>query len=728
MARRASLIRWLSAGLVALTLLALTVAGMHLANDATVGRARLGPYYPALLAVAGVLAAGLALVIVLQCHRLLRAWRQRQAGARLNARLFLLFAALSLMPALLVFAFGLNFLFGAVDSRFSAPVGQALDDALDVGRLYLEERSQESERATAALAARLTLAERSQWSQLLDQAIDDLGALQLTVFAADGSTLANASADPDWLRPEAPPERQRLRLQSGAGGLEALAVAEARDERLVLRALARIDPGLLPGGGQLLQAVIPVPDRYAPLAQRIEGAVTNYQQLEYLRDWLKLSMALILGLVLLLVLLAALLLALRASRRLVLPLVHLAAAAGEIGRGRYQPLPPLATGDDELGDLVRAFNHMTRELRDAQASVRENQVMLEGQRAYLDAVLARISSAVLGFDRHGRVRLANPGSEQLLQVPAAALIGRDIEGLRQRHPGLVPFLDRIQGHLRHAGPPWHEEVRLTQDGELRLLLLRGSLLQEPEGGHGHLIVFDDASVLNRAQREAAWAEVARRLAHEIKNPLTPIQLAAERLRRRYLGRLPADDSDILERATGTIITQVEALKHLVNAFADYARPSPPQRLRIGLNALVADVLALYQQDSRLQLRRALHPAEIVLEADPDRLRQVLHNLIKNAIEASDQAGGLIRLDVGTALVQPDPDSAAQAALIQVRDYGQGLPPGFDLAATEPYRSDKPRGSGLGLVIVRRIVAEHGGRIEAGNAEGGGARFSLLLPV
>ena len=286
------------------------------------------------------------------------------------------------------------------------------------------------------------------------------------------------------MRPEAPPERQRLRLQSGAGDPGALAVAEARDERLVLRALARIDSGLLPGTGQLLQAVYPVPDRYAPLAQRIETAVANYQQLEYLRDWLKLSMALILGLVLLLVLLAALLLALRASRRLVLPLVHLAAAAGEIGRGRYQPMPVLAAGDDELGDLVQAFNHMTRELRGAQASVRENQSMLEGQRAYLDAVLARISSAVIGFDRHGRVRLANPGSGTLLQVPAGELIGHDLDQLRSRQPELAPFLDRIQDHLRHAGPPWHEEVRLQQGDQLRMLLLRGSLLQEPEGGHG----------------------------------------------------------------------------------------------------------------------------------------------------------------------------------------------------------------------------------------------------
>ena len=720
MVARAALIRWLTAALVALTVLALSAAGLFLANDATVGRARLGPYYPALLLAAALLALGLASVIVLQLARLVRALRMRVPGARLNARLVGLFVILSLPPALLVFGFGLNFLFGAVDSRFAAPVSAALEDALDVGQLYLEERREGAENAVAGLAVELARVDRSQWPGEIDRAIDDLGALQLTVFANDGNVLATSSADPDWLRPETPAERLRLRIAAQG----AVGVVESQGDNLILRALARIDAGPLPGDDGLVQAVFPVPARYAPLAQRIESAVAEYRQLEFLRGWLKLSMAIILGLVLLLVVLVALLLALRAARRLVIPVANLADATGDIARGEFGRLLSPPDRDDELGDLIIAFNRMTGELAIAQDNVREKQALLEAQRAYLDAVLARISSAVIGFDRTGRVRLVNPAAERLLSIRATALVGQNLVALRQDRPDLATFVERVGQHVHADAGAWHEEVRIETEVEPRVLLMRGSPLQEPDGDQGHLIVFDDASVISRAQREAAWAEVARRLAHEIKNPLTPIQLAAERLRRRYLGRLPPDDADVLERATGTIVSQVESLKSLVNAFADYARPAPPRRLRVGVNALVADVLELYAQDPRLRIDCALAEGEIQVRADPDRLRQVLHNLIKNAIEAMAAVADGMRLEVTTARIERE---NTIMAMIELRDHGPGLPPHFDLATVEPYRSDKPRGSGLGLVIVQRIIEEHGGRLEADNAIGGGACFRIWLP-
>lgn len=719
MARRATLIRWLSAVLVALTVLALSAAGLFLANDATVGRARLGPYYPALLILAAGLSLVLATVIALQLLRLFRALRTRQPGARLNARLVVSFVALSVAPALLVFGFGLNFLFGAVDSRFAAPVSDALEDALDVGRLYLEERREAAENAVAQLADELARNDRADWSAEVDRVIDALNALQLTVFANDGSVVATSSADPRWLRPETPAENLRLRVAAQG----AIGVVESRDDDLVLRALARIDSRLLPGSDGLVQAVFAVPARYAPLAQRIDSAAATYRQLEFLRGWLKLSMAIILGLVLLLVVLAALLLALRASRRLLTPVARLAEATGDIARGNFGRLLPTPKRDDELGDLVAAFNRMTGELASAQESVRENQTRVEAQRAYLDAVLTRISSAVIGFDGAGRVRLVNPAAERLLSMRTDRLLGRRLDEILDERPDLAIFADRIRHHLGAPAGAWHEEVRIDDGVDPRVLLVRGSPLREPDGGQGHLVVFDDASIISRAQREAAWAEVARRLAHEIKNPLTPIQLAAERLRRRYLGRLPPDDADVLERATGTIVSQVESLKSLVNAFADYARPAPSRRVRIGINALVGDVLELYAQDPRLRVERRFSPDEIQVRADPDRLRQVLHNLMKNAIEAMTSDGSM-RIEVTTTRAVGE---SQPMALIEVRDHGPGLPPDFDLAAVEPYRSDKPRGSGLGLVIVQRILDEHGGHLEALNAQGGGACFRLWLP-
>ena len=718
MAGRATLSRWGAGLLVAATIIALSVAGLFLADDATVGRARLGPYYPALLLLAALLALGLGTVIALQVWRLLRAVRARQPGARLNARLLWLLLAIGVMPVLIVFVFALNFLFGTVDSRFAAPVASALDDALEVGRLYLEERRADAEDATANLARRLSRLPPADWQAELDRAIDEMAALQLAVLAADGSLRAAASADPDWLRPETPPEQLRLRLSTDGH----VAVVESRGDDLVLRALARVDVGALLALGDVVQAVFPVPPRYAPLAHRIDRAVADYRQLDFLRGALKVSMAIILGLVLMLVLLAALLLALRGSRRLVTPVARLAEATAAIGRGEYRALPSPAP-DDELGDLVLSFNRMNDELAHARADILGQQAQLEAQRAYLDAVLAHISSAVIGLDGQGRVRLFNATAEQLLGVAAGAIIGHDLAALAQAHPPLAPFAQRISERRRHIGD-WHEEVRLDAASPPRALLLRGRALAEPDGGRGQLVVFDDAGALGRGQREAAWAEVARRLAHEIKNPLTPIQLAAERLRRRYLGRLPPDDAEVLERATGTIVSQVESLKTLVNAFSDYARPQPPRRVRIGLNALTGDVLALYGEDARLRIEQILAAEEIMVEADPDRLRQVLHNLIKNAVEA--MAGQPApRLTVTTALREHD---GRRQAVLEVCDNGPGLPDDFDIAALEPYRSSKPRGSGLGLVIVQRIMAEHGGRLEAGNADGGGARMRLWLPA
>lgn len=714
------LLRWLGAALLVLVLVALSVAGLLMASDATVGRARLGAYYPSLLTAAGLFAAVLSAIIVSQLLRLWRSVRQREPGARLSRRMFALFVLLALPPAVLVFAFGLNFLFGAVDSRFSAPVGTALDDALEVGQLYLEERRDEAERVTVELAAELALDPRSSWPERIDDAIDRIGALQLSVFAAAGGALASSSADPDWLQPDTPPEHLRLRL----GAQRGFALVESHGDGVVLRALARIDEGPRSARAAIVQAVFPVPARYALLAHRIESAVAEYRRLDFLRESLKLSMALILGLVLLLVLLAALLLALRAARRIAQPVAQLAQATAAIGRGEYGHQLPRPAHQDELGDLSLAFNRMSEALDAAQERERRQQDLVEAQRAYLDAVLSRISSAVIGFDGHGRVRLLNNAGERLLAIAASQADGLDPEALIAARPDLAPFVARIEEHLRSRGEAWSEEVRIERETGVQVLLLRGSPLREPDGGHGHLVVFDDATALNRAQRDAAWTEVARRLAHEIRNPLTPIQLAAERLRRRYLGRLPPDDAEVLERATGTIVNQVESLKSLVNAFADYARPMPVRASRIGLNALVADVLELYAQDPRLHIQRNLAEQELLLRADPDRLRQVLHNLVKNAIEAMASQQSL-RLQVATGS-QTHEDR--RWAWIEVRDHGPGLPDGFDLSTLEPYRSSKPRGSGLGLVIVQRIIAEHGGQLEAGTAEGGGACFRIRLPL
>jgi nitrogen fixation/metabolism regulation signal transduction histidine kinase len=279
-------------------------------------------------------------------------------------------------------------------------------------------------------------------------------------------------------------------------------------------------------------------------------------------------------------------------------------------------------------------------------------------------------------------------------------------------------LDALARRAAEGVRDWREELRLPRDGldSVQILVLRGAAL--PEGESGFVAVFDDETVLNQAQREAAWSEVARRLAHEVKNPLTPIQLSAERLKLRLAGKLDAADAAVLDKASATIVAQVEALKTLVNAFGDYARPPQLKLDPMSLNALVGEVLDLYETDPRLRIVRHFDPAAPRIRADSVRLRQLLHNLIKNAIEAS---GDTPEIDVSTARVQHE--GRTEVAL-RVADRGSGLPQGFDDTWFEPYRTGKPRGSGLGLAVVRKVADEHGARVAAENREGGGAVFTV----
>lgn len=423
---------------------------------------------------------------------------------------------------------------------------------------------------------------------------------------------------------------------------------------------------------------------------------------------------------LLLSVLVVVLAALGIARRVVAPIGRLAAATRAVGAGRFDtPLP--VPSDDELGFLVASFAQMTHELESTSASAQEGARENEQQRAWLEAVLERLSAGVLGFDRGGRLRVANRAAETILGVNLARHVGHDLDALGREHPELAPFIDPLARHLSENQREWREEVAIDLAPGGRTLMLRGTALPDQAG---FVAVFDDLTVLNRAQRDAAWGEVARRLAHEVKNPLTPIQLAAERLRRRFLGRLPPDEGELIERATHTIVTQVEALKTMVNAFGDYARPPQVTTRPIALHALIGEVLDLYENDQRLALTRQFVAGEPVVRGDAVRLRQALHNLIKNALEAiGDTRKPQIR--VSTSIARADDGDWIELC---VADNGPGLPADFDERWFEPYASSKARGTGLGLAVVKKIAEEHGGRVRAENDAHGGAMLTLRLPL
>lgn len=709
------LMRLARRALPVLAVVVLLAAALVLANDAAGGESRLGAWYPWMLGACVLALAVLVVVIVQRLLRLRRELRAAIPGARLNRRMLLMLIALALPPVLVVYGFALNFLDATVDTWFNVRMERALDDALQIGRVYLDERLDQARRNATALVQQLGDATDASLQARLDAAIDPQGALQISVFDEDQSVLASASADPQLLTPVFPDSTVLLQVQ----GTGSYAAAEPIGTRLLLH-VVRAFPASPSGAQRLLQALYPLPAAIQPLTSGVEQASFDFQRLKFLRGSLKLTFTLVLTFVSLLSVLFALLLAFGIARRLTAPIGRLAAATRAVGAGRYDtPLPVPAA--DELGFLLTSFNQMQRELESSNARLTRSAQETENQREYLTAVLERLSAGVLGLDHGGTLRMLNRAAENILETPLADYVGRPLSALREAQPQLAPLLDPILASLRTGVREWREEVVIERGDERRLLLLRGAELAGADAGV--VAVFDDLTQLDRAQRDAAWAEVARRLAHEVKNPLTPIQLAAERLRRRFIGRLPPDETELLDRATHTIVTQVEALKALVNSFGDYARPPQIQTQPLALHALLGEVLDLYENDQRIQLTRRFDAQEPILRADAGRLRQVLHNLLKNAIEAIGDSRKP-HLEVTTRDVV---DNARKWIELSVADNGPGLPEGFGERWYEPYTSSKQRGTGLGLAVAKKIVEEHGGAIRAENRDVGGAVFTLRLP-
>ena len=693
----------------------LLAVALVLANDAAGGASRLGAWYPWVLGASVLALLVLVAMIVQRLLRLRRELRDRTPGAGLNRRVLAMLIVLALPPVFVVYGFALNFLDATIDTWFNVRMEHALDDALEIGRAYLAERLQAAQQQSATLVQTLRGSADADLQKQLDVAIDAQGALQLAVFGKDQAVLATASADPQLLTPVYPDSAALLQVQGNGH----YAAAEPLGARLVLRVVDPL-PATTPGSARLLQALYPLPARLQTLTAGVEQASFDFQRLKFLRGSLKLTFTLVLTFVLLLSVLFALMLAFGIARRLTAPIGRLAAATRAVGAGRYDT--PLPVGSrDELGFLLASFNQMQRELELSNARLTRSAQETEAQRAYLKAVLERLSTGVLGIDRSGTLRTLNRAAESILDVTLGRYVGQHVSALRGDHPELSPLLDPILQHAREGAREWREEVVLVRGEERRLLLLRGAELGGEDAGI--VAVFDDLTQLDRAQRDAAWAEVARRLAHEVKNPLTPIQLAAERLRRRFIGRLPPDETELLDRATHTIVVQVEALKALVNAFGDYARPPQIEARALDLHALAGEVLDLYENDQRVQLTRRFDAREPILRADAGRLRQLLHNLIKNALEAIGDARKP-HIEVATCDIVENERGWIE---LSVADNGPGLPEGFGERWFEPYTSSKQRGTGLGLAVAKKIAEEHGGGIRAENRSGGGAVFTLRLP-
>jgi nitrogen fixation/metabolism regulation signal transduction histidine kinase len=669
--------------------------------------------------IAGLLT--LFALLAVKLLRLAREYRRHAPGSRLKARTVAIFSALAVAPILVVYYFSLQFMNRGIDSWFEIEVSQGLKDTRELSRAALDVRVREFLQNTEAVAHSLSSLPDFDLVGALDRARRESTAQEFTVLGAQTRILATSSDRPMDTVPLPATDEMMLQVRRGRPyvSLDTDALGG-----YVIRAAAPLNGNGNPGG-RVLIAMYPVPAQLSELADTVQRSYTQYANLVQLRQPLKSTFVLILSFVVLLSLIAAVYGAFFAAQRLVKPVQDLIAGTRAVARGDYDTQLPLPSRD-ELGFLVTSFNDMTKRLARARVETRRSQQAVEAERAGLAVILARLSTGVVSLEPDMTVRTANQAASAILGIDLEVVIGKRFDETVSDGNLYVQFLAAVNSRLQAGNLDWREQIDLLSDSGKRVLMCACTALPNDTGtAQGVVLVFDDITTLLQAQRDAAWGEVARRLAHEIKNPLTPIQLSAERMRRKFLGSMNAQDAQILERATHTIVAQVDAMKQMVNAFSEYARAPELQFTRFDLNQLITEVVDLYRaQDSSADVKLLLEPVLPEISADRMRIRQILNNLVTNSFEALEGKldGGI---EIETQLAE---DAGKPVVSIVVADNGPGFQRDLIGAVFDPYVTSKPKGTGLGLAIVKKIVEEHGGRIEADNRRAGGARVRILLPL
>ena len=679
-----------------------------------------GDFYSALILLNVIGISLLALMSAFQIWRLIGQFRARVLGSRLTLRFVGTFAVLALIPLAVVYYFAVQFLSRGIDSWFDVQIEQALDDALLLGRSSLESIKLDVVDQLRDDADKIQRAESNfEVFQLLDELRQANDFEEMSLHSMSGEILASSSRDSISLIPDVPDERVIRQLRQGKVYSEIEPIAGGG---LQLRVAIRMAGRQVGEIGRVLQVLNPLPLRYSRLAESVESASAEYEKLQYLRRPLTFSFVLTLSLVTLMTLLIALLIAIYLARRLVAPLRDLAEGTQAVAQGDYGKQLPVTSGD-ELGVLVSSFNRMTQEISSAQTAVRNSQFEAEKQSAYLETVLAHLSSGVMSFDGARQLRTHNAAAERILHTLLGTFVESSIAEMIKALPAVEPLLNMIDQGISDDVSEWQKEISINSPLGQQTLVCSGTKLSGAETESGCVVVFDDATALIKAQRDAAWGEVARRLAHEIKNPLTPIQLSAERIRRRYLDKVEKDDREILDRATRTIAQQVESMKSMVNAFSDYAQPVISRPRRLDINTLIRDITELHVAHlTRIRFLFDLADDLPLVMTDPAGIRQVLNNLIINASDALGDKGGELKL---STRIDPVKDNLL---VLELQDNGPGFPAELLDRIFEPYVTTKTSGSGLGLPISRRIIEENGGTMRATNLPKGGAVVIIQLPV
>ncbi len=669
--------------------------------------------------------AGVMILFVLllgNIGRMIREYRTHVPGSKLKARIVMMFVGLAVLPLIVVFYFSMQFINRGIDTWFNVEVEDGLTNALDLTDAVLDIRQREHLIATQQIARRLSMVNDQQLFLELSRLRRESGAGELTLFGDSNRIIATSSDRSAGTLPRALTDEVILQLQQNR---PFVSLDPLEDGGYEIRTATVVAARGSANPRGILLAHFPVTERLGRMANSVETSNTEYQRLKFLRGPLKSTFTLTLTVVLMLSLLTAVYGAFILSRRLVAPIQDLVAGTRAVAKGDFDTRLPQPT-KDEIGFLVSSFNDMTQRLASARREASLSQALVEAERTNLEVILARLSTGVVALDSDLRIRTANQASGAILNVDLENRVGDLLTDVAVNEPLLDQFVDVAQVHLAAGETEWREQIVLRGEVGRRVLTCACTTLPGDEDRPaGYVVVFDDITALLQAQRDAAWGEVARRLAHEIKNPLTPIQLSAERLRRKYLDKMDEEQAQVLDRATHTIVQQVESMKEMVNAFSDYARAPDIEIGRFSIEKLVHEVVDLYRaQESQVRIALHIDPTMPEIEADVGRIRQILHNLIRNAIEALENTtDGEVDLSVTAGEFE-----GVDVIHIRVEDNGPGFDKGSIAQVFDPYVTSKPKGTGLGLAIVKKLVEEHVGTIRADNRREGGAVISIRLPV
>lgn len=692
------------------------LVSLYLMSDATQASSQFNELFSALIVLNVVGTIFLFGLLVSNIGWLWGQFKKQAVGSKMTARIVALFLAVSLIPTGTVFYFSNKLLHQSIDSWFDVQIDGAMQDALQLSQRSLDGRTRQLLKATRQLAGELAGESDIFISLTLDDLRAQANAQELTVLSKQGQIIATTNLDPRVLVPNTPDSAILLQVKQGS---EYIGLEPHQDTGLRIRSVVALTNSNPP---RYLQAIYAVPDDISHLATSVSTAYAAYKELSYLRQSLKFSFSLTLSLVLLFSLLAASWAAFIFARQLVAPIRELVKGTQSVAKGDYEKKLNV-TRNDELGFLITSFNDMTSRISNSRKEAQLAQRSVEDQHAYLETILAHLSNGVLSFDLAYKLRTSNEGANQILGIDLSACTGLSLNVITKKLPSILDVTSLLAERLPLTQTEWRHEITFQNEHQKKTLLFKGTpLLASDNSLSGYIVVFDDVTPIIQSQRNAAWGEVARRLAHEIKNPLTPIQLSAERLQRK-LGKeeLSLENELILNKSTRTIVQQVSALKSMVDDFSDFARPQKTKLQSINLGNFIDEVLSLYQGQIK-HLAINIETPLPKIHADIVRLRQVLVNLIKNAQEAiSETPDGSIDVSVSSI-------NNGSFVKISIADNGSGVDNSILENIFEPYVTSKTKGTGLGLAVVKKIIDEHSGKIYVKPNVQQGTIFCIELPA